>query len=71
MTCVREIDYVKNHRVKWVKQRKQWEPTDILKITHLISAILVINPNAKFHALFSAPHNVDAMVHDLSLIVDL
>ena len=33
------------------------------------AAILVINPNAKFHALFSAPHNVDALVHDLPLIL--
>ena len=27
---LRETDYVKNQRVKWVKQRKKWEPTDIL-----------------------------------------
>ena len=33
------------------------------------TAVLVINPNAKFHALFSAPHNVDALVHDLPLIL--
>jgi len=33
------------------------------------AAILVINPNAEFHALFSAPHNVDALVHDLPLIL--
>ena len=26
---VHETDYVKNQRVKWVKQRKQWESTDI------------------------------------------
>ena len=34
-----ETDYVKNQRFKRVKQRKQWEFTDILKITHLISMI--------------------------------
>jgi len=33
------------------------------------TAVLVINPNAKFHALFSAPHNVDTLVHDLLLIL--
>ena len=31
---LRETGYVKNQRVKWAKQRKQWEPTDILKINN-------------------------------------
>lgn len=33
------------------------------------SAILVVNPDARFHALFSAPYSVDELVHDLPLIL--
>ena len=33
------------------------------------SAVLVINPNAHFHALFSAPFSVDDLAHDLPLIL--
>lgn len=33
------------------------------------SAVLVINPNAQFHALFSAPYSVDDLAHDLPLIL--
>jgi protein SCO1/2 len=33
------------------------------------SAVLVINPNAQFHALFSAPYTIDDLVHDLPLIM--
>ncbi len=33
------------------------------------SAVLVINPYAQFHALFSAPYSVDDLAHDLPLIL--
>lgn len=33
------------------------------------SAVLVINPNAQFHALFSAPYSIDDLAHDLPLIL--
>ncbi len=33
------------------------------------SAILVINPNAQFQALFSAPYSVEDLAHDLPLIL--
>lgn len=33
------------------------------------SAVLVIDPNAHFHALFSAPVNLDDLAHDLPLIL--
>ncbi len=33
------------------------------------SAVIVINPNAHFHALFSAPYSVDDLAHDLPLIL--
>lgn len=32
------------------------------------AVVLVINPDAEFHALFSAPHAVDHFTHDLPLI---
>ncbi len=33
------------------------------------AAIVIVDDNAEFHAVFSAPHNVDALVHDMSLII--
>lgn len=33
------------------------------------AAVLVINRNAEFHALFSAPHSVENLLHDLPLIL--
>lgn len=33
------------------------------------AAVLVINPDGEFHALFSGPHLVDNYVHDLPLIL--
>jgi protein SCO1/2 len=33
------------------------------------AVVLVINPRAQFHALFSAPHTVDNLVNDLLLIM--
>jgi protein SCO1/2 len=33
------------------------------------AAVVVVNDNAEFHAVFSAPHDVDAFVHDMSLII--
>jgi protein SCO1/2 len=33
------------------------------------AAVLVINPDGEFSALFSAPHNVDNYVHDLPIIM--
>ncbi len=33
------------------------------------SAVLLINPDAQFHALFSAPYTVDDLAHDLPLIL--
>jgi protein SCO1 len=33
------------------------------------SAVLLINTDAQFHALFSAPYTVDDLVHDLPLIL--
>jgi cytochrome oxidase Cu insertion factor (SCO1/SenC/PrrC family) len=32
------------------------------------AVVIVINENAEFHALFSAPHNVDHFVNDIPLI---
>jgi protein SCO1/2 len=32
-------------------------------------AVLLINPDAEFHALFSGPHVIDNFVHDLPLIM--
>ena len=34
------------------------------------AAVLVVNPNGKFHALFGGPHIVDNYVHDLPLLFD-
>jgi protein SCO1/2 len=33
------------------------------------AAVIVVNPNTEFHALFSAPISVDELVHDLPLIL--
>ena len=33
------------------------------------AAVLVVNPNAAFHAVFSAPHSIDSLIHDLPLIL--
>jgi len=33
------------------------------------AVVLVFNPRAEFHALFSAPHVVDNFIHDLPLIM--
>ena len=35
------------------------------------TAVLVVNPHAEFHALFSAPHSVEKLLHDLPLILAL
>ncbi len=35
------------------------------------AAVLVVNPDAEFHALFSGPHLVDTYVHDLPIIMAL
>ncbi len=32
------------------------------------AAVLLINPDGQFHALFSAPHNTENYVHDIPLI---
>jgi len=34
------------------------------------AAVIVINKNAEFHALFSAPHNIDHFVGDIPLITE-
>jgi protein SCO1/2 len=34
------------------------------------AAVLVINPSAEFHALFSAPQSVEKLLHDLPLILE-
>jgi len=34
------------------------------------AVVLLINPAGEFHALFSAPHNVDQFVTDIPLLVD-
>ena len=34
------------------------------------AAVLVINPFAEFHALFSAPQSVEKLLHDLPLILE-
>ncbi len=34
------------------------------------AVVIVINKNAEFHALFSAPHNIDHFVEDIPLIMD-
>ena len=34
------------------------------------AAVIVINENAEFHALFSAPHNIDHFVDDIPLIME-
>jgi len=33
------------------------------------AAVIVIDPNGKFHSLFSAPHVIENFVHDLPLLV--
>jgi len=33
------------------------------------AVVLVINPQGKFHALFSAPHEIDSYVHDLPIVM--
>ncbi|NOX70819.1 MAG: SCO family protein [Gammaproteobacteria bacterium] len=33
------------------------------------AAVVVVNDRAEFQAVFSAPHDVDAFVHDMSLII--
>ena len=33
------------------------------------SAVLLINPNGEFHALFSGPHKAENFIHDLPLIL--
>lgn len=33
------------------------------------AAVVVVNDNAEFHAVFSAPHDVAALVHDMSLMI--
>ncbi|MEM7503906.1 MAG: SCO family protein [Pseudomonadota bacterium] len=33
------------------------------------AAIVVINPQAEYHAVFSAPHDIDSLIHDLTLMV--
>jgi len=34
------------------------------------AAVLVINPSAEFHALFSPTHSVEKLLHDLPLILE-
>ena len=34
------------------------------------AAVIVINENAEFHALFSAPHDIDHFVGDIPLITE-
>ncbi len=34
------------------------------------AAVLLVNPDGAFHALFSGPHVVDSYVHDLPIIMD-
>jgi protein SCO1/2 len=38
------------------------------KVEHS-AAVIVVNENAEFHALFSAPHNIDAFANDMRLII--
>lgn len=33
------------------------------------TAVLVINPRGELHAILSAPHNVDSLVHDLPIVL--
>jgi len=33
------------------------------------AAVVIVNDEAEFHAVFSAPHNVDALVHDMTLMI--
>lgn len=35
------------------------------------AAVLLINPEGEFHALFSGPHRVEDFVHDLPLIMEV
>jgi protein SCO1/2 len=34
------------------------------------AAVLIINPNGEWHALFSAPHTIEHFVHDMPTITD-
>ncbi len=34
------------------------------------AAIVVINPLAEYHAVFSAPHDIDSLAHDLTLMME-
>ncbi len=33
------------------------------------AAVLVINPDAEFHALFGGPHSIENFVHDMPLLM--
>ena len=48
--------------------QKSGSDDDNYSIDHT-AAVLVINPRGQFHALFSAPHNVENYVNDLPLIL--
>jgi protein SCO1/2 len=34
------------------------------------AAVLLLNPEGRFHALFSGPHNIDDYVHDIPLVIE-
>ncbi len=46
---------------------KQQTDSDNYAVDHT-SAVLVIDPEGRFHALFSAPHRIENFVHDLPLL---
>ena len=48
--------------------KKQPSDGDNYNVDHS-AAVLLINPNGGFHALFGSPHSVDNYVHDLPIIM--
>ena len=49
--------------------QKVWSDDDQYQMDHS-AAILILNPDGQFAALSSAPHSVDLLVRDLSIIMD-
>ena len=48
--------------------KKQPSDGDNYNVDHS-AAVLLINPNGSFHALFGSPHSVNNYVHDLPIIM--
>lgn len=49
--------------------QKPEQAGDTYSVDHS-AAVLLINPDGNFHAVFGAPHNIDSFVHDLPIITE-